>query len=94
MLVLASARVMAMKTTELNMLKVRAWQLVSGEWLVLLFIRTRDNRLELLSEEYAPTEEGVKEAIRLAQERLLEASKAAGFPDAKAYAQIPGAKKA
>lgn len=83
-----------MKTTELNMLKLRAWHLASGEWLILIFIRTRDDRLDLLSEEYVPTEDGVKEAIRLAQERLAGAARDAGLHDAKAYAQIPGAKRA
>lgn len=83
-----------MKTTELKMLKVRAWQLSNGEWLVLLFIRRADDRLELLSEEYAPDEEGVKEALRVAQERLSAASREAGFPDVKVYAEFAGAKKA
>jgi hypothetical protein len=82
------------KSLELNMLKFRAWQLASGEWLVLRFIRKADDRLELLSEDYLPDEDAVKEAIKASQEHLLAATKEAGFPDAKTYAQFPGAKKA
>lgn len=85
---------MTAQTIELNVLKFRAWQLASGEWLVLRFIRGDDGSLELLSEEYAPNEDSVKEAVRLSQERLLEATKSAGFHDAKVHVQFPGAKKA
>lgn len=83
-----------MKMTEMNMMKFRSWQLASGEWLILLFLRTADGRLQLLSEEYAPNEDGVKEAITVAQERLRAAVKSAGATDCKVTAQFPGAKKA
>lgn len=81
-------------TTELKMLKFRAWQLATGEWLVMLFIRTSDNKLELLSEEVHPDEASVQEALRVSQDRLKSAAIEAGFPDTKVHAQLPGAKKA
>jgi hypothetical protein len=83
-----------MKTIEMKALKVRAWELASGEWLVLVFMRTADVHLELLDEEYAPNEEAVKDAIRTAQERLLAVMKKAGFPDPKVRSEFAGAKKA
>lgn len=83
-----------MKTLEMKALKVRAWQLSNGEWLVLLFLRTATDRLELLHEEYAPDEDGVKAAIRRAEERLSEAMKEAGCLNATVRSEFAGAKKA
>lgn len=83
-----------MKDIELNMMKVRAWKLDGGQFLVLLFFRTQEGRLELLHERQVETEAEVHGVIREAQERLLEATKHAGFPSAKVFAQMAGAKKA
>jgi hypothetical protein len=59
----------------------------------LLFIRTAEDKLELLSEEYVPDEDAVKAAMQKVQERVMEAMREAGLP-AKVHMQFAGAKKA
>lgn len=79
---------------EIKPLKVRAWKLESGEFLVLLFMRTADDRLELLTEEYVPDKEALEQFIRQASGRLEATMRAAGIPASSVRVEFAGAKKA
>lgn len=74
-------------------LKVRAWKLAEGGLLVLLFIRTPEDKLELLAELHADNEAGLQKIIADAMKTMDGAMAAAGL-DGKSYAEFPGAKKA
>lgn len=62
-----------------NAMKVRAWHLASGEWLLLLFMH-RDGDLVLVSEQTVPDEDAVKAVIEETRQRVGEAMDDAGFP--------------
>ncbi len=74
-------------------LKVRGWKLSDGTILVLLFIRTAEDKLELLSEQYADDEAGVMAIVDEARKVLDGALEASGL-EGHSYAEFPGAKKA
>lgn len=82
-----------MSTTMLNMAKLRAWPLLDGSWLVIVFLREEDGRLCLLEEVELETEEDVQKYIVETQERMRLAIE--DLPGVEGvHAQFAGAKKA
>lgn len=78
---------------QLKPVKVRAWKLAEGGFLVLLFIRRQDDKLELLAELHAEDEAGITAIVDDVRARLDQVTGELGI-EGRAYAEFAGAKKA
>lgn len=74
-------------------MKVRAWKLDRGTWIVLVFARDARDRLTLLQELEVETEEQIQDVVRESQEKLRQVMQELGI-DGGGSVEFPGAKKA
>lgn len=73
-------------------MKVRAWQLRDGAWLVLIFMRRGDDLL-LMDEMEVANEDAVQEVVMETQRRVGEAMRESGV-NGEVVAKLHGAKDA
>lgn len=81
------------KLVELKPLKIRAWKLAAGDFLVLVFIRTKEDQFQLLAEHYADDEAGIADIANDAKRRLEAVLVDVGIEGGEAFIEFAGAKK-